>query len=346
MRCKKQFVAVLALLTVQTTALFAQQPPANSGPAAGMGPAQAAAPQAATQQTRQVPLMNTQQAVDEGIAQVRERPFPQLSPQEQQYLEQVLTVWEQRTEKVTHFECDFKRWQYDPLVHAESPSTIAAGKIKFMDPDKGLFKVSEIKHVAGKGSNPEYRVDPNAQFGEHWICDGNWVHVLDANTKKAVRYELPPSMRGEAIYRSPLPFLFGVKADEIMQRYWIHPVTPPEGDDSVWLEAYPKRADDAGNYKKVQIVLDRKDILPKALIVFLPNWRPEQAHREIYEFSNRNDNANSGAWNAIQRTVLQKEFIPTKLPGDWEVIEEPYIPPEQQPNQIAQPPVQNAPLRR
>ncbi len=78
-------------------------------------------------------------------------------------------------------------------------------------------------------------------------------------------------MRGNNIHLSPLPFLFGVKAKEIQDRYWVRPIAPPAGSQDVWLETYPKRPDDAGNYSRVQIILDKNEVLPKGLVVFMPN---------------------------------------------------------------------------
>ncbi|GIX00862.1 MAG: hypothetical protein KatS3mg111_4194 [Pirellulaceae bacterium] len=272
-----------------------------------------------------VEVIDPQAAVNAGVAQTPEPPFAPLTEAEQKFLDQVLDVWEQRTAKITHYECEFVRWQYDSQPEAE---TIAKGVIKYMKPDKGLFRVDQLLAIAQRSPQPEYRVDPNNQFGEYWICDGQWVHILDRNNKKAERIELPPSMRGQGIYRSPLPFVFGVKATELKERYWMRPITPPAGDDSVWLEAWPKRADDAGNYSRVQIVLDRKDILPSALIVFLPNWDPATGKRprEVYEFKNRKDSI--GLLDQVKQTLFRQEFINTKLPSDWNVIEQPYTPPQ------------------
>lgn len=346
-------------LSVLATATFAQTtgvpsgaqrvaPPAAQQPISRQQMAQQ--PGAANGETQvRVPLLTSQQAVQEGLAQVPQQPFPPLQPEEQNFLDQVLDVWEKRTAQVTKYECDFTRWQYDPTMYPESFSSRAMGKIKYMDPDKGLFCVDKLEVIAEKQPQPVYKVNPRQPHGEYWVCDGRWVYIRDRNEKKETQIELPPQMRGQAIYQSPLPFLFGVNASEIKQRYWIRPIQGPAGDDSVWLEAWPKRADDAGNYSRVQVVLDRKDILPRALVVFLPNWRPGHEHKEIYEFSNRNTPGNS-LWDAVKEKVFRQEFIPTMPPADWQVIQEPYIPPEQQPpvagqDRLAVPPAAGQPIR-
>jgi TIGR03009 family protein len=296
--------------------------------------------------------MSAEQAVQAGVAQVAQQPFPPLDATKQQFLDSVLQVWEQRTADVQRYQCNFVRFQYDPTIDPNNPATVDKGILKFAAPDKGLFRIDERQSISKKGAQPEYL--PSKQQGEYWICDGEYVHILDRNEEKATKIQLPPQMRGQAIYRSPLPFLFGVKADEVKQRYWIQPVNPPQGSSDVWLEAYPKRADDEGNYSRVQVVLDRTDVLPKALIVFLPNFRAEQPHREIYEFNERQTD-----WsflNALKQKLFMEEFIPTKLPSSWQVIVEPYIEPQDPaqpapansnltPDRTAQPPAAAQQLR-
>jgi TIGR03009 family protein len=300
-----------------------QTPPQNDNPL-GLGP---------NTPTVQIPVVPAQAAVNAGLAQApRAQPFPELTPTEQQYLDQVLDVWEKRTATVNQFQCEFKRWQYDPNQHATAPVTIAAGVIKYSKPDKGLLRVDELLSVTSNtATNPEYLPNPKRPFGEYWICDGSWVHTLDRNEKKAVRQQLPPEMRGNQIHLSPLPFLFGVKAAEIRQRYFVRTVAPPAGNNDVWIEAWPKRGDDAGNYSRVQIVLDRADVLPKTMIVFLPNWTAEKKHREVYEFENRKQM--DSLLNKMKQQLFNQDFISTKLGADWEVIEEPWVEPAANPAQ-------------
>ncbi len=318
------FIAAL----LGATSLLAQQN--NVGqPSAGPG--------AAAGQTVQVPIMSPNAAVQAGVAQVvPQAPFEPLDARESQYLDQVLSVWEQRTAMVTRFQCEFTRWEYDPGRHPTAPVTIASGVIKFSKPDKGMFRVDDMQSVADKSPNPQYQVNPRRPHGEYWICDGNWVHNMDRNEKKAIRTELPPEMRGNQIHLSPLPFLFGVKAAEIKQRYWVRTIQPPQGNNDVWIEAWPKRPDDAGNYSRVQVVLDRADVLPKAMFVFLPHWSPEKKHREIYEFKNRD--LMDGILDKVKEKIFMQEFISTKLDADWQVLEEPWIPQQaDQPQAAIQP---------
>jgi TIGR03009 family protein len=265
-------------------------------------------------------------AIPEANGQVNPvAPFPALSDQWQEYLDKVLNAWEKKSGQVERYACKFRRFQYDPTLVDTHAYTVAAGSVKYMKPDKGLFKVDQLVFYSGldKDQKPQYKENSQKKFGEYWICDGKYVHILDQNEKKCTKYELPPNMRGNTIYLSPLPFLFGVKAEEIKSRYWVRPVVPPpDRKDEVWIEAYPRRADDAANYQRVQVVLDMKDWMPKGLIVFLPNWRANAQHRELYEFDDRQINA-----SLLQR-LFPQEFIPAEPPKDWKVIIEPYQDPQ------------------
>lgn len=293
--------------------------------------------------------------------QLLQSPFPNLTQPQQQYLDQVLNVWEQSTKKIERYQCNFKRWIYDPAQNTgEDAAAKGEGVIRFMQPDKGLFKVEKVEFFSGRDDKQvaTYRENERQKFGEYWLCDGDYVHILDRNDKKCLKVQLPPHMRGQQIHLSPLPFLFGVKAEEIKSRYWVRPIAPPQGSKDVWIETYPKRPDDAGNYSRVQIVLDANEVLPKALIVFLPNWRADQQHREVYEFTERDKD-----WNMLDQMkakLFREEFIPQALPKDWQIVVEPYIQddeapaqsagntqPPRQPNQPGQQPVgQQQPLRQ
>jgi TIGR03009 family protein len=276
--------------------------------------------------------------------QLSKSPFPELTPPQQEYLDQVLNVWEQSTKKIERYQCGFKRWIYDPAQNTgEDAAAKGEGVIRFMQPDKGLFKVEKVEFFAGRDDKQAaiYRENERQKFGEYWLCDGDYVHILDRNEKKCLKVQLPPFMRGQQIHLSPLPFLFGVKAAEIKSRYWVRPIAPPQGSKDVWLETYPKRPDDAGNYSRVQIVLDANEVLPKALIVFLPNWRPEQQHREVYEFIDRDKD-----WNMLDQMkakLFKEEFIPQALPKEWEIVVEPYQEPQAGPAQAAANPQQPGP---
>lgn len=256
-----------------------------------------------------------------------------LTPPEQEYLDKVLTYWQQSTEKIERFECKFSRWQFDPqkLNNPDEFYTASSGTLRYLKPDKGMFKVEEMKFRVDKPNGQfAYEVLPN-QFGEWWICDGVSVHEYDRTEKKMTKHPLPANMRGAEVFNSPLPFVFGVDKDKLNQRYWVRPLPPPvnagkPNDAIIVIEAYPKFQSDAINYHHVTVYLDRDKFLPVALEIALTQWTPQARHREVFEFKDRETNA--GLLQKFSEALFQKSFIPEAPPKDWTVEEKPFIPEE------------------
>lgn len=294
------------------------------------------------------------QGPNNGGQVVTERPFPEPSPQDQQYIDQLLKVWEEKTAGIDRFSADFTRWEYDSHAPGvaelakrlgRSDIHIAAGKgvIRFQKPDKGLFRTDKYyKSTGNAGANGDVELMEDKQnFGEYVICDGKNVWDYDRKEKICTRLELPPEMQGLGIMNSPLPFLFGVRAEEIKERYWVRAIPPgnqPNGQpytDRYAVEAYPKYPVDAVNYHHVQIVLDREQFLPFAMILYMPEWTDKSIQengvvieprdkRMFYQFDNRRSNAN--IFQLLNEKLFLQEFIPTEPPSDWKKNDIPYIP--------------------
>jgi TIGR03009 family protein len=294
------------------------------------------------------------QGPNNGGQVVTERPFPELAPQEQQYIDQLLKVWEEKTAGIDRFSADFLRWEYDSHAPGvaelakklgRSDIHVAAGKgvIRYQKPDKGLFRTDKyFKSTGNAGPNGDVELMEDKQnFGEYVICDGKNVWDYDRKEKICTRLELPPEMQGLGIMNSPLPFLFGVKADEIKARYWVRAISPgnqPNGQpytDRYAVEAYPKYPVDAVNYHHVQIILDREQFLPFAMILYMPEWTDKSIQengvvieprdkRMFYQFDNRRANAN--IFQLLSEKLFLQEFIPTEPPADWKKNDIPYVP--------------------
>jgi len=298
------------------------------------------------------------QGPNNGGQVIAEPPFPPLTPQEQQYIDQILTVWEEKTANIERFSSDFMRWEYDSqapgvaelskqLGQSDIPIAAGQGVIRFQKPDKGLFRTDEYAKSTGRitANRQVELIKDNQNFGEYVICDGKNVWDYDRKEKICTRMELPPEMQGLGIMNSPLPFLFGVKAEEIKARYWVRAISPGMQDgkpvqDKYAVEAYPKYPVDAVNYHHVQIVLDRDQFLPVLMVLYMPEWNDKGSSengvvieprdkRMVYQFSNRQSNAN--IFQKISEAIFQKEFIPTEPPADWKKNEIPYLPPANSP---------------
>jgi len=272
------------------------------------------------------------------------------SPKEQADLDQILNYWERSTADIERYSCKFLRWQYnssdnfvDELAKKTGRSirdvnvTTASGELKYMAPDKGMFKIEMLLKLTGQldaKNQPEYK-SFDSVFGEWWLCDGEKVYEYDRSLKRCTRFTMPPELKGAGILESPMPFMFGVKADKIKARYWVRLLPSPKDaqgrprDDLFLIEAHPKFQSDAVNYHHVQIFLDREMFLPVMLIKYNPEHFDEpnevlKDNREVFQFSDRAKNAS--LLQKINDAIFRKEFIPFDL-KDWAVEDRVFAPP-------------------
>lgn len=256
--------------------------------------------------------------------------FMPLSADLDRFVDQILQAWEKSTKDIKRYRCSFVRWQYDTtkITNPEQFHAVASGVIRYMAPDKGMFKVEDERQVVQVSG--EYKLENSkGQIGEHWICDGESVYQYDESRKVAKKYQLPAQMRGKQVFNSPLPFFFGVEAQKVRERYWVNPIKPEKGADGKQIyivDVYPKFQADAMNYHHVRVFLDEAEFLPLAIHVHSTNWSKESPNREIYEFRDR-ERIRDGVFETIKE-AFSREFIPKEPPKDWTVEEGMLIPDE------------------
>jgi len=202
-----------------------------------------------------------------------------LSPQEAAALENLLTDWEKRNKEIHVLESDFYRWKYDAVFGNGNPPPPDKGELKFSAPDKGLMKI-ETK-------------DPKQS--EQWLCDGKSIFQFDYSRKLVTEYVLPPELQGKGIGDGPLPFVFGVEAKKLKDRYFMRIITPPNAQNEVWLEAYPRYQQQAAEFSRVQVILQitgsTKALLPYAIQMYSPNGKDHT----VYQLQNPKINPR-GIW--------------------------------------------------
>lgn len=249
------------------------------------------------------------------------RPFPPLGAEAQGQLQSVLTGWETQSQGTKTLEANFTRWHYDPAgsPNPKQHARRSDGVLKYARPDRGLFRVEKLVFFAGmQDGKPSYQPQPG-QFGEYWVCTGDSLIEMDRSAKQCKIQDLPPNMRGVGIIDSPLPFVFNLDAAKIQQRYWVRQVHAPQG--VILIEAWPKTQADRGQYKLVQIALDEQTYLPKALIMYAPNFDPKNSPVwDHYEFSDVKRNS-IGA--GLQTFV--NSFIPEKPPASWKIVRDDFL---------------------
>ena len=195
--------------------------------------------------------------------------FPQLSPQQQTALDNLLNDWEKRNKQINLLESKFYRWKYDSVFGPSNspPPKPDDGELKFAAPDKAWMKI-EAKNPAQS---------------EQWLCDGKSVFQWDYKQNVVMEWMLPPDMQGKGIGDGPLPFVFGIEAQKLKQRYYMQIITPPNVQNEVWLEAFPRFQHDAANYSKVQVILQivgaTRTLFPYAIQIYAPN----EKDRTVYQ---------------------------------------------------------------
>lgn len=245
--------------------------------------------QRATQQQQQRVQQLSQQQTDR-LAQVGGqapskpvRPFPELSNDEKVYLGQALDYWQSQSQGINLYQCSFNRYVYDtgltnhrdPKTNQLSADSVAVGEIRYGKPGKASYETTSLYKFDGPGK--DYKPISDNTLREKWVTDGEGVYEFDFAAKRLYETKLPPEMRGAgAIVNSPIPFLFGANKTQILQRYWVRVITPPNEKDELWLEAWPKRAEDAQSYKKVEIMLSMESFLPNAIHMYLPQYNPKK----------------------------------------------------------------------
>ena len=300
----------------------------------------------------QRPVGNQIPNAGSGNEVVTENPWKETppTPEAEAYLDQVLKHWENSTADIQRYSCLFTRWQYNSTenfvdelakkvgrdirsIHVSASS----GELKYMAPDKGMFKIDMLLKLSGQldaKNQPEYKSFENS-FGEWWLCDGEKVYEYDRSAKQCTRFTMPPELKGAGILESPMPFMFGVKADKVRARYWVRalaPVKDEQGKELLVIEAYPKFQSDAVNYDHVQIYLDRELSLPARLVKFNTEHEDKPGEilkdsREIFYFRDAAIQGSKRNLIAKFSDIFAKSFIPFDIPSDWKVEDRVFAPP-------------------
>ncbi|HEX3656552.1 MAG TPA: TIGR03009 domain-containing protein [Pirellulales bacterium] len=240
------------------------------------------------------PLLPPREAVPEPQQpQPLAQPPFQIDRQQEANLDLLLHNWQQTSSRVNTFSCTFTLFEYNAVFGAaDKPMRVEQGEIRYVRPDKGLYRVKS------KG-------------GEHWMCDGRAIYEFSSAKSQLIESRLPPELWGKAIADGPLPFVFGVDAGKLKQRYWMRITTPQQAKGQVWLEAYPRTRQDAANFKRVDIILTEAGLEPYALQMYEPQGKV----RKVYQFADLSINS---SLHKVQE--FMGGFVSPQTPLGWRHI--------------------------
>jgi TIGR03009 family protein len=180
-----------------------------------------------------------------------------------------------------------------------APSFTTFGKIKYASPDKGLYEVSG-EWIDGKPVGGQKRMK--------LICNGEAVFEYKFGDEEVVEFPLSEEQKGNSIQNGPLPFVFGAKAEDLKQRYFLRLITPAKVQgEQIWLEVWPRWREDADEFLKVQLILDSESLKPIAMQKFDTNGKTWT----VYQFLNVQLN------NRDLKEFLLGDPFTAKVPFGW-----------------------------
>ncbi len=309
-----------------TTKARTRYAPPTAQPTPGTQRGAAGAPRTATtQQGRPQGNVAAQQGNPQagGAGAMPLVPF-QLTPAQQQLIDQILTKWERESDNIKTYVCHFTRWEIDPTFGPKEnhfTRTEAKGAIKYKAPDRGEYYVDSAIHWDQQQT--AYVNDDDAR--ERWMCDGEAIYEWNRKNRQLIVRTLPQQLQGKAIADGPLPFVFGAKAEQLKKRYWLRDITPKNDvGKKIWLEARPKFQKDAANFQRAKVVLDEKTFLPVALQLFPPGVAPDGDKVQAYT-------AFSFESPSVNNPLDQLKFLPPITPPLWKrvMVDDPAVQPNQ-----------------
>ena len=229
-----------------------------------------------------------QQGAPRQPAQVARNPRPpqpgangpaqvQISPE----LEQILQIWEQHTDKIERMQGVFRRYEYNKVFQIEKR---AIGKYWYERPDKARMDFQpdpEIPdpptHVIGQMT---FTVQPDET--KSWICTGQEILDIEIKNKQFNRVQIPVSFQGENIRNGPLPFLFGMKADQVKEKYLLSLGADhaPQEKGIIHIVAYPLAPSLRREFSRAEVRLDARTFYPEGVKL----WDPAGNKETVYAF--------------------------------------------------------------
>lgn len=263
---RKTRPARAAIQPVEATEDTTEAPPPRARTKPRTAPAERTAPENARSPAKErLPLPEAQ---------------PMRVPKLSAELEQILADWEVHSSQIKKLTGNFERHKYDHTFKVEFS---AHGKFAYEAPDRGAYEFEGTKVAADALSRKQ---DENKEpyslksdQPEHWVCTGDAVLLINHKDRNFTKVDIPPEHRGENIIDGPLPFLFGMKAEQAKRRYDFK-VLPPSKKypDEILLGVTPRLQKDSSNWCEAQVIIDRETYLPIAVRLVAPGGNSETIH--------------------------------------------------------------------
>lgn len=234
-------------------------------------------------------------------------------------LEQLLKDWERESAKIEKLVGKHQRIVYNKIFEVEK---ISNGQFYYEAPDKGRIDLVGMEPKKGSKSlrvnektGQAYRLEKDQQ--SRWICSGKEIMNINDEEKTVEAFPLPPDLQGQNIIHGPLPFLFGMKAEEAKKRFalsFVDQKNPEKNNEKfVYIKAVPRQMMDKDNFQEATIKLDRERFLPMAVRLIDPSGNLET----VYIFSAKDLHVNNR--ELIPSIFRDKPFQP-RIPKNYKLI--------------------------
>lgn len=217
-------------------------------------------------------------AVQQPARQARPEPQLNVAPVQRKPMDPDLRIllnnWGTSSAQIRELRGTHRRQVFDHVFQVEKQSV---GHFYYVSPDKGRIDLEPTKpapNAKSKATSKEgvpYALA--ADRAERWICTGKEVLTINDEAREYEVFPLPPDLQGQNIINGPLPFLFGLKADEAQQRFDMELLSNEAA--TALILAKPLRPDDQANYSEARILLDKTTFLPKAVRLLDPSGNRE-----------------------------------------------------------------------
>lgn len=259
--------------TGQPAAPSAVQQPVLRVAASNPAPAGQSVPLYAPNGTNQTPQVTPQiipsdtgQGIPQGMSHVgRAEPANRVVPfflnaAEQQELDEFLARWEKYSADIKRYDVEFNMMVYDPTIPGAVPNVpyqTTFGDFKHIA--NPMRYVYEIEGEWRNGEKTKRDDDKNPHiFAEKIIINEKSVFKYEYNSKTVYQINVAPEMIGKGIADSPLPLIFGAKADELKRRFSMKII--PRPDDTIWLIARPLLIEDQQEFKELEILINKQTL--------------------------------------------------------------------------------------
>ena len=237
-----------------------------------------------TPRTPQIVQPGAAQGLPPGIQHVgRAEPENRIIPfflnaTEQQELDAFLVRWEKYSASIKRYDVEFNLFEYDPEIPGAMPNVpykTSFGEFKYnANPMRFYYAIEgewrDDKPIKRDGDkNPHITADKI-------IIDEKTVNKYDYNAKTVHQINVPPELIGKGIADSPLPLIFGAKADELKRRFSMKVV---QGQDGITrFYARPLLIEDQQEFRELEVQLE-KDLRARGLKQYDINGKSHKSYQ-------------------------------------------------------------------